>query len=92
MRSQLLVPWSPRSRNAETVDPEATYKVAEAYATMGENTSALRMMRQSIESGFFPYPYFATDPLLKPLRRESEFTQLLNAANERHERFKKRFF
>jgi DNA-binding winged helix-turn-helix (wHTH) protein/TolB-like protein/Flp pilus assembly protein TadD len=74
------------------VDPEATYKVAEAYATMGENTSALRMMRQSIENGFFPYPYFATDPLLKPLRSESEFTQLLNAANERHESFKRRFF
>src|SRR6201999_1248931 len=34
-----------------TVDPEATYKVAEAYATMGENTSALRVMRQSIENG-----------------------------------------
>jgi DNA-binding winged helix-turn-helix (wHTH) protein/TolB-like protein len=75
-----------------TVDPEATYKVAEAYATMGENTSALRMMRQSIENGFFPYPYFATDPLLKTIRSESEFTQLLNAANERHERFKRRFF
>lgn len=75
-----------------TVDPEATYKVAEAYATMGENASALRMMRQSIENGFFPYPYFATDPLLKTLRSESEFTQLLNAANERHERFKRRFF
>jgi DNA-binding winged helix-turn-helix (wHTH) protein/TolB-like protein len=75
-----------------TVDPEATYKVAEAYATVGESTSALRMMRQSIENGFFPYPYFATDPLLKTLRSESEFTQLLNAANERHEKFKRRFF
>lgn len=75
-----------------TVDPEATYKVAEAYATVGENTSALRMMRLSIENGFFPYPYFATDPLLNKLRSETEFTQLLDAANQRHERFKKKFF
>jgi hypothetical protein len=59
---------------------------------MGENASALRVMRQSIENGFFPYPYFATVPLLNKLRGESEFAQLLKAANERHERFKKRFF
>jgi DNA-binding winged helix-turn-helix (wHTH) protein/TolB-like protein/Flp pilus assembly protein TadD len=81
-----------RIRESGTLDPEATYKVAEAYATLGENTSALRVLRQSIENGFFPYPYLATDPLLKTLRSESEFTRLLNAANERHERFKRRFF
>jgi hypothetical protein len=50
------------------------------------------VLRQSIENGFFPYPYFGTDPLLKTLRSESEFTRLLNSANERHERFKRRFF
>jgi DNA-binding winged helix-turn-helix (wHTH) protein/TolB-like protein len=75
-----------------TVDPEATYKVAEAYAMMGESTSALRMMRRSIQNGFFPYPYFATDPMLKTIRSEREFTLLLNNANERHQKFKRRFF
>lgn len=74
------------------VDPEAIYKVAQAYATIGEKTSALRMMRQSIQNGFFPYPYFATDPVLTTLRGEEEFAQLLNAANERHQRFKSKFF
>jgi DNA-binding winged helix-turn-helix (wHTH) protein/TolB-like protein len=75
-----------------TVDPEALYKVAQAYAMIGENTSALRMLRQSIENGFFPYPYFATDPIFATLRGEEEFVRLLNTANERHERFKSRFF
>jgi DNA-binding winged helix-turn-helix (wHTH) protein/TolB-like protein len=81
-----------RIKERGTVDPEATYKVAEAYATVGENASALRMMRLSIQNGFFPYPYFTNDPLLNTIRNESEFAQLLNAANERHERFKRRFF
>jgi DNA-binding winged helix-turn-helix (wHTH) protein/TolB-like protein len=74
------------------VDPEAIYKVAQAYAMIGQNASALRMLRESIENGFFPYPYFATDPVLTTLRGEEEFAQLLNTANERHERFKSRFF
>lgn len=74
------------------VDPEATYKVAQAYASIGDKTSALRVLRRSIENGFFPYPYFATDPLLDPLRSESEFSQLMNSAHQRHERFKTTFF
>jgi DNA-binding winged helix-turn-helix (wHTH) protein/TolB-like protein/Tfp pilus assembly protein PilF len=81
-----------RIKERGTVDPEATYKVAETYAIMGENPSALRVMRQSIENGFFPYPYFATDPLLNKLRGDSEFAKLLAAANERHEKFKRTFF
>jgi hypothetical protein len=73
-------------------DPEAIYKIAQAYATIGDKTSALRVLRHSIESGFFPYPYLMTDPLLDVLRGESEFPKLTNAARERHERFKSRFF
>ena len=49
-------------------------------------------MRRSIENGFFPYPYFATDPFLNTLRGDSEFARLLTAANERHEKFKRSFF
>ena len=74
------------------IDPEAMYKLAQAYAVIGDNASALRVLRHSIENGFFPYPYFATDPLLDPLRAESEFPKLMNAANERHKTFKSRFF
>lgn len=73
-------------------DPEAIYKIAQAYATIGDKASALRVLRHSIESGFFPYPYFVTDPLLDPLRSEGEFSKLMNAARQRHEEFKSRFF
>ncbi len=73
-------------------DPEAMYKIAQAYAALGDKTSALRTLRQSIENGFFCYPYFTTDPLLNGLRNEPEFARLLNMAQQRHEAFKKTFF
>jgi tetratricopeptide (TPR) repeat protein len=72
-------------------DPEATYKIAQAYAILGDKSSALRALRSSIEGGFFSYPYFVTDPLLEG-RGEDEFKRLLTAARERHEAFKRRFF
>ena len=73
------------------VDPEAMYKIAQAYASIGDKASALRVLRHSIENGFFPYPYFATDPLLDSLRNEGEFSRLMDAARQRHEAFKRRF-
>jgi DNA-binding winged helix-turn-helix (wHTH) protein/TolB-like protein len=73
-------------------DPEAIYKVAQAYALLGDEVSALRVLRYSIENGFFSYPYFATDPLLQSLRNEAEFTRLMEVARERHLAFKSLFF
>jgi TolB-like protein/lipoprotein NlpI len=73
-------------------DPEAIYKTAQAYAVLGDSASSLRVLKLSIERGFFAYPYFASDPLLDPLRQKAEFGQLLAAALERHSAFKKAFF
>ena len=74
------------------VDPEALYKIAQAYATIGDKASALRVLRSSIQGGFFPYPYFASDPLLDTLRSDGEFSKLMNVARQRHEAFKNEFF
>jgi DNA-binding winged helix-turn-helix (wHTH) protein/TolB-like protein/tetratricopeptide (TPR) repeat protein len=73
-------------------DPEATYKIAQAYSAMGDLTSGLRTLRTSIEAGFFSYPYFLRDPLLNNLRSAPEFQQLLDMAQQRHEAFRKTFF
>jgi hypothetical protein len=73
-------------------DPEATYKIAQAYAVLGDKASALRILRRSVESGFFCYPYFTTDPLLNILRGEPEFKSILEIARLRHESFKRVFF
>ena len=73
-------------------DPEAMYKIAQAYAMLGDRPSAVRALRSSIEGGFFSYPYFVTDPLLEGLRGDNDFQRQLTAARQRHEAFKKRFF
>jgi hypothetical protein len=72
-------------------DPEATYKIAQAYAVLGDKASALRILRRNVESGFFCYPYFTTDPLLNILRGEPEFKSILEIARLRHESFKRVF-
>lgn len=73
-------------------DPEATFKIAQSYAVLGDKTSALRTLRQSIQNGFFCYPYFIMDPLLASLRREPEFSEQVNIARHRYEVFKAKFF
>jgi hypothetical protein len=73
-------------------DPEAAYKIAQVFAVLGDNVSGPRMLRRSVESGFFCYPYVATDPLLNGLRSEPEFGQILGVARQRHEAFKAKFF
>ena len=73
-------------------DPEAVYKIAQAYAILQDKASALRTLRSSVESGFFSYPYLKSDPLLNGLRNEPEFGHILETARQRHQAFKTKFF
>jgi DNA-binding winged helix-turn-helix (wHTH) protein/TolB-like protein/tetratricopeptide (TPR) repeat protein len=72
-------------------DPEARYKIAQSYAVLGDQASAFRVLKQSIENGFFPYPYFLTDPLLNSLRSKGEFSELMAVARQRHLAFVRSF-
>lgn len=73
-------------------DAEGIYKLAQAYAVLGDKASALRVLRRSIDDGFFCYSYFISDPLMASLRAEPEFQALMKRAKQRHEQFQKRFF
>ena len=73
-------------------DAEGIYKVGQAYGALGDKASALRLLRRSIEGGFFCYPYLVSDPLLETLHGENTFEQLMELARQRHERFRSRFF
>jgi tetratricopeptide (TPR) repeat protein len=73
-------------------DPEALYKLAQAYAVLGDKIGALRVLASAIDGGFFSYPYLASDPLLDGLRNDQKFQDLLVKARKRHESFKARFF
>jgi serine/threonine protein kinase/tetratricopeptide (TPR) repeat protein len=72
-------------------DAEGIYKVAQAYAALGDTRSALRMFKRTVDGGFFCYPYFQTDPLLDPVRREPGFDELMERARQRHFQFRARF-
>jgi len=73
-------------------DSEGLYKVAQAFAVLGDKISALHMLHHSIEGGFFCYPYFVRDPLLQSIRNEPEFQELMAQALQRHNQFKTAFF
>jgi hypothetical protein len=59
---------------------------------LGDKRSALRLLRRSIEGGFFCYPYFVSDPLQETLHGDDAFEQLMELARQRHEQFRSRFF
>ncbi len=73
-------------------DPEATLKIAQAYSVLGDNISALKLLRYSVENGFFCYPYLMSDPLLEAVRKQREFADVAALARKRHEAFKQMFF
>jgi len=89
---KLLHDTEDRIEEQGVTDAEGIYKVAQAYAVLGDKSSALHMLRHSIGGGFFCYPYFMRDPLLQNIRNEPEFQTLMNEARQRHEQFKARFF
>jgi serine/threonine protein kinase/Tfp pilus assembly protein PilF len=73
-------------------DSELVYKVAQAYAVLGDKASAVHMFQHAVHGGFFCYPYFERDPLLDNIRHEPGFDQQMQDARRRHEEFKARFF
>jgi len=80
-----------RMRERGVTDPEGYYKLAQAFAAVGDRTSGMSALRQAIDGGFFCYPYFTNDPLLDPLRNEPGFAALMTVAEQRHERFRSRY-
>src|SRR5262249_52126438 len=72
-------------------DPEAIYKIAQAYAVLGDKSSALRVLARSVGDGFFSYPYIVSYPLLNSLHNYPKFNPILASARERHEKFRRAF-
>lgn len=68
-------------------DGEGIYKVAEAFAVLGETEKALRLFDKSVETGFYCHPYFLADPLLDNLRSEPKFAEILEKAKNNRARF-----
>jgi DNA-binding winged helix-turn-helix (wHTH) protein/TolB-like protein len=69
-------------------DGEKIYKVAQAFAVLGEKEKALRLFDKSVETGFYCYQYFLNDPLLNNLRSEPKFVEIMEKARLQYETFK----
>ena len=66
-------------------DHHVAYGLGAAYAQLGETDRATQWLRIAADTGFPCLPFFERDPLLEPLRRLPEFSQLLAHVRERRE-------
>jgi tetratricopeptide (TPR) repeat protein len=88
---QLLQEVEKKILDRGVTDPEGIYKVSQAYAVLGDKPAALRLFRQTIQGGFFCYPYLASDPLIAGIRQEPGFGDLMEQARSRSRAFQIRF-
>jgi tetratricopeptide (TPR) repeat protein len=62
---RLLRATEGRATERGVSDAESLYKIAQAFAVLGDKPSATRVLRQTIEGEFFPYPYFERESSLE---------------------------
>ena len=73
------------------LDHHIAYSMGVAYAQLGDFTEARRWLARSTETGFPCYPWFAHDPLLKPLRDDAGSQSFLNQLREAWDANRKRY-
>jgi TolB-like protein len=69
-------------------DPEAWYHVAAVLAYCGQNEGALRLLKAAVQQNYCAYSALLGDPLLKGLRKETAFNEVLTAGSTCQEALK----
>jgi hypothetical protein len=65
-------------------DGHITFHLSESFAVAGDTPTALRLLEQAVERGFYPHDYLAVHcPFLAPLRGSVEFDRIAVRAAER---------
>jgi serine/threonine protein kinase len=62
-------------------DPEAWYHVAALMALCGQKDPAMRLLKAAVQQNYCAYSALLDDPLLKDLRKETAFSDVLTAAS-----------
>jgi TolB-like protein len=62
-------------------DPEAWYHVGDLLAYCGQKDAALRLLKAAVQQNYCAYSALLEDPLLKSLRKETAFDEVLTAAS-----------
>jgi serine/threonine protein kinase len=61
------------------LDPEAWYHVGALMASCGQSEPALRLLKAAVQQNYCAYTALLDDPLLKDLRKETAFNEVLTA-------------
>jgi TolB-like protein len=69
-------------------DPEAWYHVAALMAYCGQKDAALRLLKVAVQQNYCAYSALLEDPLLKGLRKETAFNEVLTAGSKCQETLK----
>ena len=70
------------------LDPEAWYHVGALMAYCGQKDSALRLLKAAVHQNYCSYSALLEDPLLKDLRKDTAFNQVLTAGSTCQEALK----
>jgi eukaryotic-like serine/threonine-protein kinase len=62
-------------------DPEEWYRVGALMAYCGQKDAALRLLKAAVQQNYCAYSALLADPLLKDLRKETAFNQVLTAGS-----------
>ena len=62
-------------------DPEAWYHVGALMAYCGQKDPALRLLKAAVQQNYCAYTALLDDPLVKNLRKETAFNEVLTAAS-----------
>jgi TolB-like protein len=69
-------------------DPEEWYHVGALMAYCGQKDAALRLLRAAVQQNYCAYSALLEDPLLKDLRKETAFNEVLTAGSKCQEALK----
>ena len=69
-------------------DPEAWYHVGALMAYCGQKDAALRLLKAAVQQNYCAYSALLGDPLLKDLRKETAFNEVLTAGSACQEALK----
>jgi len=70
------------------LDPEEWYHVVALMAYCGQPDAALRLLKAAVQQNYCAYSALLGDPLLKQLRKETAFNEVLTAASACQETLK----
>ena len=71
--------------NGALKDPEGKYYLARQLAYLGDIPRATRVLKSTVDGGYFCYLQMASDPWLDPVRGDAEFERTLHRAQALHQ-------